>query len=329
MNILITGGAGFIGFHLARELVSNGHNVHIIDNLSRGVHDPELERLLEEDRVRFSQVDLLSAADVKKIGNDYHVIYHLAAIIGVSHVLKRPYNVLNDNIAMLSSIIELCKRQKDLQRLVYTSTSEVYAGTLKHFTMDLPTPEATHLALTDLDHPRTSYMLSKIYGEAMCIHSDLPYTILRPHNVYGPRMGMTHVVPELLKKAHLANDGDSLAVFSLDHTRTFCYVNDAATMLRLAVEDSACTNKTLNLGTQQPEITIRELAQLILSVTDKRMSLDEKAPSPGSPARRCPDMTAMTKLLGKLPHTTLEEGVSQTFAWYRQHIFENEGICAV
>ena len=102
---------------------------------------------------------------------------------------------------MLRNIITFGKRQENLERLIFTSTSEVYAGTLKYFSLKIPTPENTPLALTELSENRTSYMLSKIYGEALCLHSGLPVTIVRPHNFYGPRMGLSHVIPELFKES--------------------------------------------------------------------------------------------------------------------------------
>jgi nucleoside-diphosphate-sugar epimerase len=91
---------------------------------------------------------------------------------------------------MLENVLTLARDQRDFSRFLFASTSEVYAGTLQYFGMPIPTPENTPLAMTALDEPRTSYMISKIMGEAMCQQSGLPFTIFRPHNVYGPRMGM-------------------------------------------------------------------------------------------------------------------------------------------
>src|SRR5690606_35207656 len=97
-----------------------------------------------------------------------------------------------------------------------------------------------------LQTPRTSYMLSKLFGEAMLIHAGVPYTIVRPHNIYGPRMGMSHVVPQLLQKAHRAPENGSLGVLSPSHTRTFCYVDDAVEMLVRLIQCEAAANKTIN-----------------------------------------------------------------------------------
>ena len=104
------------------------------------------------------------------------------------------------NIRMLQNVISLARRQSNLNRLLFASTSEVYAGTLEKYGLEIPTVEGANIVLSDLSSPRTTYMLSKIVGEVMCQHSGVPFTIFRPHNIYGPRMGMAHVIPELLMK---------------------------------------------------------------------------------------------------------------------------------
>ena len=183
-KILITGGAGFIGLHLANKLLDEGYEVHLIDNFSRAVDDIDLASTIERSNCTFSSIDLLDIDSVMRLDNTYNSIFHLGAIIGVSHVLNRPYEVLYDNIRMLANIIKLAHSQTNLSRLCFASTSEVYAGTLENFEMLIPTPESTPLSITKLSHPRTSYMLSKIYGEALCQQSGLPYTIFRPHNIW-------------------------------------------------------------------------------------------------------------------------------------------------
>ena len=327
-KILITGGAGFIGLHLANRLLDDGCQVHVVDNFARAVDDVELKNTLARDQISFSSVDLLGSDKVVNLGDDYDVIFHLAAIIGVMHVLERPYNVLYDNIHMLDNMITLARRQNNLSRFFFASTSEIYAGTLKYFDMLIPTPESTPLAITDLSHPRTSYMLSKIYGEALCQQAGIPFTLLRPHNVYGPRMGMAHVIPEQLRKAHYAKDGDNIEVFSIDHTRCFCYIDDAVEMLWRMMEIPSCEGETLNLGTQSPEVTIKEVAEACFSAVDKKINIDPKPASPGSPVRRGPDMSKTIELIDFESQVGLVDGVARTYKWYRKNIFEGKGITA-
>ena len=326
-KILITGGAGFIGLHLANRLLDDGHQVHLIDNLSRAVFDSELKETLNRKKIEFSNINLLNN-NLKLLDRDFDIVFHLAAIIRVKHVLEQPYNVLYDNIRMLGNIIDFSQKQSNLSRLFFASTSEVYAGTLKYFDLPIPTPEETPLGITDLSHPRTSYMLSKVYGEALCQQSKLPFTVFRPHNVYGPRMGMSHVIPEQLYKSYHAKDGDSIVVFSSTHTRCFCYIDDAVEMLIRMMDNVECSGKTLNLGTQKPEVTMKDLAQICYLTTNKKLLVDIKPPSPGSPKRRSPDMTQTTKLLGFESQVSLADGISLTYKWYKENVFEGDNITA-
>jgi nucleoside-diphosphate-sugar epimerase len=208
-----------------------------------------------------------------------------------------------------------------LQRLVFASTSEVYAASLASFDIPIPTPESTPLTVGELGSPRSSYMLSKIYGEAIVSQSGLPITILRPHNVYGPRMGMAHVIPELLRKAHEAPDGGALEVYSVDHRRTFCYVADAVEMLHRVALNPACEGQTLNLGAQRPEISIADLARRVIAVTGRRLEISPMPPTPGSPLRRCPDMSKLAALTGYEAQVNLDTGIEATYAWYREREF--------
>jgi nucleoside-diphosphate-sugar epimerase len=321
MKCLITGGAGFIGAHLAKRLIDDGHEVHLVDNFSRGKNDQFIETLIS-DGAKLFDVDLLEPSELDSLDSDYELIYHFAAIIGVQNVLNRPYNTLVDNVQLLANIIEFSRKNETLQRLVFTSTSEVYCGSLLHLDMPIPTPENTPLALPDLKEARTSYMLSKIYGEAMLQSSGLPFTIVRPHNIYGPRMGMSHVIPELLFKMYNSEDGASVDIASPTHTRTFCYIADAIDIIVESTLSEKCKNETINLGKQTPEITIAELAEVILEVVGKKLTISHGQVTAGSPSRRCPDMTKTKDLLDYESATDLLDGVEKTFSWYKENTFK-------
>ena len=269
LQILITGGGGFIGLHLAERMLKDGHKVFICDNFSRAVKDPELLQVANHKNCQIIEVDLLDKNSVLTLGLEFDLIFHLAAIIGVQHVLAQPYSVLTKNVTILENVISLAKSQKNLSRFLFASTSEIYAGTQQQFDLMLPTPENTPLAVGNLAHPRTSYMLSKLYGEAMCLQSELPFTIFR-HNIYGPRMGLSHVIPELFKKIYHCKANEELEVYSVEHTRTFCYVSDAVEQLVRMSGSSKCEGKVLNLGTRSPEITIGKLALTILQIAERK-----------------------------------------------------------
>lgn len=327
-RILITGGAGFIGVHLARRLETDGYTVHLVDNYIRGIRDPELERLVESPKITLSVIDLSDRHRVLELGTDFDVIIHLAAIVGVVHVLERPYEVLTKNTLTLDNVIALANRQKNLLHFLFASTSEVYAGTLKSYGVSIPTPEDSILTVPALDEPRTTYMLSKIFGEAMCQQARLPFTIFRPHNVYGPRMGMAHVIPEQLKKTWEARPGGTLSVESAEHRRAFCYIDDAVEMIIRILDTDSCVGRTLNLGTETPEVTIRQVVQMCVRASGKTLTIKTLPPTQGSPRRRAPDMRLTRHLLNYESQVSLSEGIAQTWEWYRENIFKGAGLTA-
>lgn len=322
---LITGGAGFIGGFLAEALLTKGWRVDILDNFQRGRSDAFLRSLLDNDKARLIECDLLAGSSTTtELPDDYTHIFHLAAILGVQNVLDHPSETLSANVTLLENTLSMARRQRNLERFVFTSTSEVYAGSLETIGLTIPTPEDQVIALPDLGKPRTSYMLSKLYGESMVRLSGLPYTILRPHNVYGPRMGQSHVIPQLLQKAYDAAPETEIEVFSVQHTRTFCFISDAIEMAILAATTPACMGEVLNLGTEAPEYEIGDLAKVVIETVGKHLVIRPGAETQGSPSRRCPDMRRMSEKTGFCSKVTLSDGVSKTYDWYRAHVFEGD-----
>ena len=319
---LITGGTGFIGLHLARLLLDRGHELTLLDiNVSE--HDPDLQAIRSHPAVRLLRRDLNDCASMDDLATDYDYVIHLAALLGVQNVRKHPFEILTQNTAMLDPVIALARRQKHLDRLVFASTSEAYDGTLRYFGMPIPTPETTPLTVSDLAEPRSTYMLSKIYGEALCRYSGMPFTIVRVHNAYGPRMGLSHVIPELLCRAHRLTAGDKLAVYSVSHRRTFCYISDLVGMIVRILECSACSGEVLNVGRDSPEIAMADLARIILEAVGREAGIAAMPDTPGSTARRAPDMSKTHALVGHRAYIELQEGVRLTYEWYREHVFED------
>ena len=327
-KVLITGGCGFIGGHLARRLEGAGHRVDLVDDFSRGVPDRDLKELLARPEVRLIERDLLDPGALAECDTDYDLIFHLAAIVGVANVLDRPYDVLHQNLVLLLNLLAFSERQDDLGRFVFTSTSEIYAGTLDAFGLEIPTPESAPITVPDVRVPRTSYMLSKLYGEALCLQGNVSATVVRPHNFYGPRMGLSHVIPELLQRAHATPDGGALEVFSPEHRRTFCFIDDAVEMLSLAAESESCAGEVLNVGRQEPEVRIEDLARMVIDVVGRDLEVVGKPVTEGSPARRAPDMSKTAELTGYRARVDLEEGVRRTYAWYAENVFAGAGISA-
>jgi UDP-glucose 4-epimerase len=320
MKVLILGGLGFIGFHLAQKIQGIDVSIDIVDYRNLKTQNLSDQCFFENPCHRYFQDDLSDLGSNFKLDTDYDYIFHLAALLGVENVTQNPYEVMKQNTLITIKALEIGKAQKKLKKLIFTSTSEVYAGTLHHYSLDFPTPEETPLTLTPLENGRTSYMLSKIYGEALCQHAGLPFIILRPHNIYGPRMGNRHVIPQLLKKAFYLDSNGALEVYSPTHKRTFCYIDDAVNYI---IKLMMCPQKniTLNLGVESPEISMKDLGEQIVQTTAKRIPVKSMPDTQGSPLRRVPKTKDLIAITNYQPQISLNEGLQRTYDWYRDNQF--------
>jgi UDP-glucose 4-epimerase len=319
MRILIIGGAGFIGGHLLKKLLNDKKifKIDIIDNFSRAKEDKFLKDLAKDKRVSILKENIITIKEHKFRKKNYEIIFQFGAILGVKNVINNPEKVLINNFLIMKKSIEIAKKQKKLKKFVFLSTSEVYAGSLENFKIRFPTPESSPLALTNILNSRTSYMLSKIYCEAMCIHSNLRYLILRPHNIYGPRMGFSHVIPELIKKVSSLKKNNSLELGSFNHQRAFCYIDDAVNQIYL-ITKSKIINEIFNIGNSQEEISIINLCKKILELSFRKdIKIIKKNVNNFSPIRRLPAMNKIFRYIKKLEFTKLECGLIKTLNWYK------------
>lgn len=321
-RILITGGAGFVGYHLAESLSrEEADEVTLLDNLSRGSEDDDLQSLTQRSNVTLRIGDLRDAAVWDDLGQGYDEVYHLAAVIGVRKVVEQPVDVIRTNAVSTLHLLDWLVGGGG-QKVLFSSTSEAYAWTQHFHALPVPTPEDAPLSLTDLADPRSSYAGSKIFGELAVTQYGLahekPFAIVRYHNVYGPRMGLEHVIPELYARARSGQD--PLTVYSVDHRRAFCYVSDAVSATVAAMREPAADGWTINVGNDQEEITIGELAERLLRKAGIEATISPQKAASDPVKRRCPDLTRARQLLGFEPRVALDEGLERTLAWYADRL---------
>jgi UDP-glucose 4-epimerase/UDP-glucuronate decarboxylase len=322
-SCLITGGAGFVGSHLTRTLLTDSDtSVTLVDNFVRGRQDEELDQLRASPRVTVLTGDICNPDFYRQLdGQAFDEVYHLAAIIGVKNVLERPHQVIRVNgmgtLALLDWFVE-----SNSGKLLFSSTSEAYAWTTSFHELPIPTPEDVPLSLTDLSNPRASYAGSKIFGELAvhhyCEQAQKRFAIVRYHNVYGPRMGFEHVIPELFQRAVAGED--PLVVYSPHHQRAFCYVEDAVRATITAMRDSRGDNGTFNIGNDEEEVEIGDLAARILRRVRPGGTIVPKEAANDPISRRCPDISRAREQLSFQPEISLDEGLDRTLEWYGRRL---------
>ncbi|GAC1566606.1 MAG: NAD-dependent epimerase/dehydratase family protein [Vulcanimicrobiaceae bacterium] len=319
-RVLITGGSGFIGFHLASRLASEGDEIVLVDDFTRGRMDDEISALCRRPNVRLVTGDLRDAAVRAELGRGYDEVYHLAAMLGVENVLRRPVDVLRIDALMTAEILEWFVAGGG-EKFMFSSTSEAYAWTQVFHELPIPTPEDVPLSMTDLENPRTTYSASKVFGELCvtqyCRSARKPFVIARYHNVYGPRMGYEHVIPQLQERARSGER--PLTVYSADHLRAFCYVDDAVRATVAAMRTPGAENQTFNIGNDLEETRIADLARLILGKTARSTDIVAKTAANDPIKRRCPDVGKARRLLGFAPEVSLDRGLDLTLDWYARN----------
>jgi len=302
MNILITGGAGFIGSHIADALIARGHNVVIIDNLSTG------KRENINLKANFYEIDLGNNYELLEVFKKHQpeIIYHLAAQIDVRKSVENPIEDAKINIISTLKLLELAK-EFNVQHFIFSSTGGAIYGDTK----SIPTPE------THNENPISPYGCAKLTIEKYLnfynkVHN-LKYTILRYSNVYGPRQnskGEAGVVSIFLDKM-FANQNPS--IFGGIQSRDFVYVEDVVKANILALSDTG--SNTYNIGTGQ-ETDIIELFSKLNTYFNNRFEPQYNPMKKGEQKRSCLDNNKVKEKLGWKPETSIDEGLDKTYCWF-------------
>jgi UDP-glucose 4-epimerase/UDP-glucuronate decarboxylase len=315
MKVLLLGGAGFIGLHLARRLVADGHEVTIVDDFSRGRRDADLDAVSAHENVRIVSADLTEPATYAALPHGWDQIYLLAAVVGVRNVEHDPARVVRVNTLVALHTVEWVAPG---ERVFFASTSEVYAGGVDAGVVAVPTAENVPTMISDITEPRFGYAVSKLLGEAAFLHTagarGFEAVVGRFHNVYGPRMGADHVIPEMSLRAHAGED--PFRVPGADQFRAFCHVDDAVEAMVRLMAAPAAAGQIVHIGNERGETNIGDLAKLVLRVAGSDAAIAASPAPRGSVTRRCPDLTRLRELTGYEPQVSLEDGVLATYAWY-------------
>lgn len=307
-RFFITGGAGFIGSHLAEELLKRGYEVYIIDNLTTGSID-NINHLKKYNNFHYYIEDITNKALTSELVDACDAIYHLAASVGVKLIVEQPVNTIRNNVYTTDIILELAAKKG--KKVIIASTSEVYGkGT------SFPFKENQDLLLGATINSRWSYACSKILDEFLALaylkHHKLPVIIARLFNIAGPRQtgryGM--VIPTFVRQA-LCNE--PLTIYGTGkQTRCFMHVLDAVDVLYELCKNENAIGEIFNIGDTH-EITIENLAYLIKELLKSESPIKyipyNEAYEDGfeDMERRVPDINKLNKLLAYKPKRDLRQ----------------------
>ncbi|MHB8753376.1 MAG: GDP-mannose 4,6-dehydratase [Candidatus Acidiferrales bacterium] len=327
MRSLITGGAGFIGSHLAEALLARGDDVFILDDLSTGSVE-NIRHLKSNSRFHYVFDSLQNRHLLAELVDESEVVFHLAAAVGVRLIVESPVRTIETNVNGTQMVLEAASKKK---KLVFTaSTSEVYGKSDK-----IPFQEDSDLVLGPTTKGRWSYAASKALDEFLALsywkEKKLPVIVARFFNTVGPRQtgryGM--VLPNFVSQAL---DGPAITIFGTGRqSRCFCDVRDSVQAILRLVDSGKSVGEVVNIGSNQ-EVTIDALAQLVKQRTASSSPITyipyDQAYEPGfeDMLRRVPSLEKLQRIAGASPKTPLNTIVDRVVAYFRA---KREGTAAV
>lgn len=317
---LVTGGFGFLGRALVRLLLNRGDHVRVLDDASRGTSIAVGELQCSPGQLEIIAGDVRHAEVVHRAARGVDSVCHLAFINGTEFFYARPAEVLEVGVKGMLHVLEACQQAR-VPELLLVSSSEVYQTPPV-----IPTDETTPLSIPDPLNPRYSYAGGKLISELLAINygrtSFDRVLIVRPHNVYGPRMGQEHVVPQFINRmlAVKASRPTGAVPFPIQgdgqQTRAFLFIDDFVQGLQVVLDRGEHLN-IYHVGTME-ELTIADVAHQIAQCLGLRIHLVPGPAAPGGTLRRCPDIGKLVRL-GFQPRYLFADGVQSTVDWYAAH----------
>ena len=308
-RVLVTGADGFIGSHLTEELLENECEVFALSQYNSFNYWGWLEDLKNSENLKVLTGDIRDPHFCKKITKDIDVVFHLAALIAIPYSYIAPDSYVDTNI---KGTLNLCQASKEnnIKRIIHTSTSEVY-GSAQYVPIDENHPL----------QPQSPYSASKIGADAMAMSFynsfDLPLSIARPFNTYGPRQSARAVIPTIITQ--LANGKEKIKLGDVSPTRDFNYVKDTCRGFISISESESTIGETVNIGSGY-EVSILETLNLIKELMNSNVEfvLEEERirPKKSEVLRLCCDNNKISSLTGYKPLVSLEEGLKRTIDWF-------------
>jgi UDP-glucose 4-epimerase len=324
-TFLITGGAGFIGSHLAEALLRRGMRVFVLDDLSSG-SVKNVAHLRSNPRFKFIPESVESRNVLAELVDEADIVFHLAATVGVLNIIESPVSTIANNIGGTEGVLKAAAKKK--KKVILASTSEVYGKSTA-----VPFCENSDLVFGPTSKSRWSYASSKVVDEFLALaywrEFKLPTVVVRLFNTIGPRQvgryGM--VVPRFMAQAL---NGQNLTVYGTgQQSRCFTYVSDVIEWLLLLASMDGAVGQVLNLGNPH-EVTINELARKVIEITHTNVEIVhipyDQAYEAGfeDMGRRVPDITNVQGLTGYSPLVTLEEALCKIQDWFlKERILED------
>jgi NAD dependent epimerase/dehydratase len=309
--VLVTGADGFIGSHLTEMLVAKGYQVKALSHYNSSNNWGWLEDVNCKDKIEILTGDIRDPHYCKHITKDIDIIFHLAALIAIPYSYVAPDSYVDTNIKGTLNICQAAK-ENGVRRIIHTSTSEVY-GTAQYVPIDENHPM----------QPQSPYSATKIAADAMAMSFynafELPITIARPFNTYGPRQSARAVIPTIITQ--IANGMKEIKLGDVSPTRDFNYVEDTCRGFLAIAENEQTIGETINIGSNF-EISIGDTLHLIkeLMGSDVKFVIDQERirPEKSEVFRLWCDNSKIENLTGFKPQVNLQDGLKRTIDWITQ-----------
>ncbi len=318
-QIVVTGGAGFLGSHLVRLLIEKGNKVTILDDFSHG-KELHLKDIVNNSNLKIIRGDITKLDDVKKAFENCQIVFHLS-VLDLRQSIKEPRRV-NDVIVNGTLNCLNVSRSSNIELFVNCSSSEVF-GTAQYIPMDENHPllPETPYAASKVAQDVYTFSFGRTYG--------IPWTTVRPFNMYGPNSHWQGYRGELIPKMIVrAMNKMPLVIFGEgNQTRDFIYVGDAARGILDVASNKSCLNNSINICTGK-ETSIRKIAETICNEfsLDPDVYIQKQDPRPGDVMRHLGDNSKFKQMLGYQPATSIEEGISKTISWFKELPFTPEEL---